>query len=254
MPMTEEQRVAYNARRRERLASETPEQRRARLDAKKERARARIERQNNVSRAKYAEQRNRYIVLKQRYPQIAALVPRHQARVLVETGRLVNDYTDARAIEVASAQTPPLITDNHHLARLHVHDALIRVALSAYDFTDIPGHQRDGTVYRNGVETVDTSAWQVFPRPPDITPNNPPRVVNVARIAINQNAITMLPTFIANELIDAAKAQNKQWECMYCCEDKCPSEFKFRICGHKACGVCHLECCERSPRCPECRA
>lgn len=66
-----------------------------------------------------------------------------------------------------------------------------------------------------------------------------------------QITIPQLPIFISNELIENAKAQNKTWECIICCEDKCPSAYKFRICGHKQCGDCFTKC---GKKCPECRA
>lgn len=62
--------------------------------------------------------------------------------------------------------------------------------------------------------------------------------------------IKQLPTFISNELIETAQAAGKQWECIICATEKCPSVYKFRACGHRQCGGCFIKC---GSKCPECR-
>ena len=62
--------------------------------------------------------------------------------------------------------------------------------------------------------------------------------------------IKLLPTFISNELIETAQAAGKQWECIICATEKCPSVYKFRACGHRQCGGCFIKC---GSKCPECR-
>jgi predicted Zn-ribbon and HTH transcriptional regulator len=63
--------------------------------------------------------------------------------------------------------------------------------------------------------------------------------------------VKLLPTFISNELIETAKSAGKQWECIICATEKCPSTYKFRACGHRQCGDCFAKC---GTKCPECRS
>ena len=71
------------------------------------------------------------------------------------------------------------------------------------------------------------------------------------REAREASKIKLLPTFISNELIETAKSAGKQWECIICCNEKCPSTYKFRACGHRQCGECFIKC---GAKCPECRS